>query len=185
MATLAETLPEIPLQRPHLSELPALIAATASGDSRSAGYGGVYGTFCISVAGLAFSPCGGRCRSGAGRGETLALRQAPLIRPRLRLGQLLPQGEKEKSTRRCRNTPTRRPLAGRTAGDPDCFAISPAFLPDNRATGSIERPGSKPLKGEVRVAPYEKYPCSGRTSRLPALSAAMASATAEAPAMVV
>ena len=161
MATLAETLPEIPLQRPHLSELPALIAATASGDSRSAGYGGVYGTFCISVAGLAFSPCGGRCRSGAGRGETLALRQAPLIRPRLRLGQLLPQGEKEKSTRRCRNTPTRRPLAGRTAGDPDCFAISPAFLPDDRATGSIGRSASKRLKGEVAGASTKNTPAAG------------------------
>ena len=42
-----------------------------------------------------------------------------------------------------------------------------------------------PLKGEVGRWSSQKYSCSGRTSRLPAFSAAMASATAAAPESVV
>ena len=41
---------------------------------------------------------------------------------------------------------------GRTAGDPDCCAISPAFSADDRAAGSIDGSASKPHKGEVDPA---------------------------------
>ncbi len=49
-------------------------------------------------------------------------------------------------------TPTRPSDDGRTAGDPDCSAIAPAFSADDRAAGSIEGSASKPHKREVETA---------------------------------
>lgn len=63
------------------------------------------------------------------------------------------------------------------------FVFISATPPVDMVTGEMARGDID--DAEISYAPYAKYSCSGRTSRFPARSAAIASATAAAPDSVV